>query len=124
MSDDTGTNQHPAHGQLGYLQLPAIELAATASFYREVFGWSVDAERGGFEAPALIGQFTTDLAAADGGGPMLWLCVDRLDDSLARVTAAGGQVDGDPVLDNGERWLAEIRDVSGNRLGIVAPVED
>jgi predicted enzyme related to lactoylglutathione lyase len=38
------------------------------------------------------------------------------------VTANGGTVRGRPQLDNGERWLTEIEDPAGNRLGVVVPV--
>jgi catechol 2,3-dioxygenase-like lactoylglutathione lyase family enzyme len=38
------------------------------------------------------------------------------------VVSAGGAVPGRPYLDNGERWLAEVDDPAGNRIGIVVPV--
>lgn len=112
---------HPTLGQLGYLQLPARDLATSAAFYAEVFGWSVDAAGGGFTAPGLIGQLTTELAVA-AGGPVAWLCVDRLYPTLSQVGAHGGRVHARPWLDGGERWLAEVDDPAGNRIGIVAPV--
>lgn len=37
------------------------------------------------------------------------------------MQAAGGRVRGRPQPDDGERWLAEIDDPSGNRIGVVAP---
>ena len=52
---------------------------------------------------------------------MPWFVVDDLFPTLTRVTESGGTVRGDPVLDQGERWLVEIEDPSGNRLGLVAP---
>jgi predicted enzyme related to lactoylglutathione lyase len=38
------------------------------------------------------------------------------------VTDHGGRVHGRPELDGGERWLVEVDDPAGNRVGIVAPV--
>jgi predicted enzyme related to lactoylglutathione lyase len=114
--------QHPAHGQLGYLQLPATDLARSAAFYQGVFGWEGELEFGSFQAPGLIGQWTTDLAPAAGAGPVLWLCVDDLWDALRDVVSHGGVVHGSPTLDQGERWLVEADDPAGNRIGLVAPV--
>jgi predicted enzyme related to lactoylglutathione lyase len=48
--------QHPPHGQIGYLQLPAQDVARSAAFYQTVFGWSADLGHGSFEAPGMIGQ--------------------------------------------------------------------
>jgi predicted enzyme related to lactoylglutathione lyase len=119
---DSGPPAHPTPGQLGYLQVPALDVARSAEFYRAVFGWSVDPAHGSFQAPGLFGQWTTEVAPAAGSGPILWLCVDQVGSALHGVSAAGGLVRGKPWLDGGERWLAEIDDPAGNRIGIVAPV--
>ncbi|HEU5475831.1 MAG TPA: VOC family protein [Actinophytocola sp.] len=114
--------KHPSHGQIGYLQLPATDIARSAAFYESVFGWVADHTLGGFEAPGMIGQLTTELGPAGAGGPVLWICVDDLYPALRRAIAAGGAVRDRPRLDGGERWLAEIDDPAGNRIGLVAPV--
>ena len=104
------------HGQIGYLQLPAVDVERSARFYESVFGWSVDEQHAGFEAPGLIGQWTTDSA------PVAWIRVDHLYPALRRAVAEGGMVRKPPWLDGGERWLAELDDPAGNRIGVVAPV--
>ena len=40
MNDDDRSAQGPPtpHGQIGYLQLPAVDLARSAAFYETVFG--------------------------------------------------------------------------------------
>jgi predicted enzyme related to lactoylglutathione lyase len=115
------TVAHPARGQIGYLQIPVSDLARSAAFYENAFGWEVDADGGGFSAPGMIGQLTTDLPVG-AGGPVAWVCVDDLYPTLARITDHGGRVRGRPGLDCGERWLVEVDDPAGNRIGIVAPV--
>jgi predicted enzyme related to lactoylglutathione lyase len=120
-TDDRPRSQHPPQGQIGYLQLPALDVARSAAFYREVFGWSVELTHGSFEAPGMIGQWTTERVAAAAGGPVVWICADQLWPTLQRVVDCGGKVVGRPQLDGGERWLVEIDDPAGNRIGVVVP---
>ncbi len=112
---------HPDRGALGYLQLPTTDLAASIAFYDAVLGWRGEPEHASFEAPGLIGQWTTDLPPAAGSGPVPWFTVDDLYPTLERVGDHGGTVRGAPVLDQGTRWLVEVEDPSGNRIGLVAP---
>ena len=115
------------HGQIDYVQLPARDIARSATFYERVFDWSIDATSGSFEAPGMIGQFTTEQAPAATGGPVLWISADSLDHALNRVVANGGTVHGRPQLDGGERWLIEIDDqgatasASWSRLAQLSP---
>jgi predicted enzyme related to lactoylglutathione lyase len=117
-----GDRNGPAHGQIEYLQLPAVDIERSAAFYERVFGWSIDRRSGSFEAPGMIGQLTTDAAPVTIGGPVLWISASSLYRALRHVEANGGTVCGHPQLDSGERWLAEIEDPAGNRIGIVVPV--
>ena len=110
----------PTRGALGYLQLPTTDVAASIAFYEAVLGWRGEPEHASFEAPGLIGQWTTDLEPHS-SGPVLWFTVEDLYPTLTRVTEHGGTVRGDPALDQGDRWLVEVDDPSGNRLGLVAP---
>jgi predicted enzyme related to lactoylglutathione lyase len=110
------------HGKIDYVQLPARDLARSAAFYEKVFGWSVDPTSGSFEAPGVIGQFTTEPAPAAAGGPVLWISADSLYHALEGVVGNGGTVHGRPQLDGGERWLVEIDDPAGNRIGVVVQV--
>jgi predicted enzyme related to lactoylglutathione lyase len=114
--------QFPPHGQIGYLQLPATDIARSAAFYETVFGWSVDLEHGSFEAPGLIGQWTTERQPSQEGGPVAWICADELWATLENAVACGGTVRGQPYLDTGERWLADLDDPAGTRIGVVVPV--
>jgi predicted enzyme related to lactoylglutathione lyase len=120
-NDHRVSAQHPPHGQIGYLQLPALDVARSAAFYAAVFGWSVDSVHGSFEAPGMIGQWTTDRVPASTGGPVVWICADDLAPTLGRAVANGAKVLGPPQLDNGERWLVELDDPAGNRIGVVVP---
>ena len=109
-------------GHIDYLQLPASDIPQSATFYQSVFGWSVDPSSGSFEAPGMIGQLTDEILPAAAGGPVVWISAESLDRALRRVEDSRGRVHGRPQLDGGERWLVEIDDPAGNRIGIVVPV--
>jgi len=118
-SEQSSSEQQLPHGQIGYLQLPALDVKVSAEFYESVFEWSVDRDHGSLEAPGMIGQLTTDLAPATAGGPIIWIWADDLRTVQHKVAGSGGTVRGRPQLDGGERWLIEIDDPAGNRIGVV-----
>jgi uncharacterized protein len=105
------------HGQICYLQMPALDLMKSAEFYEKVFGWQIERPYPSFESPGLIGQWVTDRAPAPDAGALIWINVQNIDQTLASVRASGGEVIEPPSAD-GPRWLATIRDPAGNVLGI------
>jgi predicted enzyme related to lactoylglutathione lyase len=105
-------------GQICYLQIPALDLMKAAEFYEKVFGWRIERPYPSFESPGLIGQWVTDRAPAPNAGPLIWINVSRIDDTLESVRASGCEVI-EPPSPDGPRWLATIRDPAGNVLGIV-----
>ena len=105
------------HGEICYLQIPALDLMRSAAFYEIIFRWKIERPYPSFEAPGLIGQWVNDRAPAPDAGPLLWINVDRIDDILELVRTNGGEVIEAPSPD-GPRWLATIRDPAGNVLGI------
>jgi predicted enzyme related to lactoylglutathione lyase len=105
------------HGQVCYLQVPALELIESAAFYEKIFGWQIERNSPSFEAPGLIGQWVTDRAPARDTGVLIWINVVGIDAVLESVRASGGEVI-EPPSPDGPRWLATIRDPAGNVLGI------
>jgi predicted enzyme related to lactoylglutathione lyase len=120
--DGSPAGPHPVRGQVVYLQLPAVDIAASAAFYEAVFGWSVDCDRGRFESPGIIGEWTTDLQPAGDAGPVVWILAEQLSPVLQRIDANGGNVRGRPEPDGGERYLVECEDPAGNRIGVAVPI--
>ena len=49
-----------AHGQLCYLQIPALDTMESAAFYEKIFGWKIERPYPSFEAPGLIGQWVNN----------------------------------------------------------------
>lgn len=106
------------HGQLCYLQLPAVSSTRAAAFYQAVFGWHIEAHYPDFEAPGLIGQWVQGRPPARDAGPMLWLQVADMDETLNRVTSHGGEILEPPSPDGPMRTLATIIDPEGNPIGL------
>lgn len=103
------------HGELSYLEIPAKDIATSAAFYTDILGWSFVPEwPGSFDSPGgLIGALVTSTSVASDGGPVLWLFVRDIEDTLRRVPDAGGRI----VLGTaaeGPRLLAKVADPAGN----------
>ncbi len=77
------------HGQLCYLQIPALDIGTSARFYERVFGWRVEPPEAGFEAPGMIGQWVTDRPPAPDSGPIGWLHVADVRRTLSEAEQAG-----------------------------------
>jgi uncharacterized glyoxalase superfamily protein PhnB/catechol 2,3-dioxygenase-like lactoylglutathione lyase family enzyme len=107
---------HP--GQLVYLQIPALDITTSARFYERIFGWTVDPPESGFEAPGLIGQWITDRPPARDAGPVGWIHVADIRQTLEQARTAGATVKDEPQPD-GPRLLASFTDPAGNLVGIV-----
>jgi predicted enzyme related to lactoylglutathione lyase len=105
------------HGQLCYLQIPALDVMESATSYEQVFGWRIERPYPSFEAPGLIGQWFTDRPPAPEGGLLAWISVHDIDETVEAVRANGGEIVAHPASD-GPRWLATIRDPAGNVIGI------
>ena len=97
------------HGQVCYLQLPAADRNRAAAFYQAVFGWQTEAHHPDFEAPGLIGP---------NAGPVLWLAVADMNETLEQVTRHGGRILEPAAPDGPTRTLATIADSEGNPIGL------
>ncbi len=87
----------PEHEKINYVEYPAKDLEATKSFFQTAFGWSfVDygPDYAAFSGQGLDGGFfKSDMAvSASTGSALVVFYSERLEDTLAKVTAAGGQI--------------------------------
>ena len=117
------------HGQVCYLQMPAVDAARAAAFYEAVFGWQTEHPYQDFESPGpighgLIGQWVPGRPAAPDAGPMIWIHVADLDRTLASVVAHGGEIIDPPSPDGPTRTLATILDPEGNSIGLASHTND
>jgi predicted enzyme related to lactoylglutathione lyase len=65
----------------------------------------------------VIGHFVPGLEVAGEGGFRPYVYVERVDETLAKAGAHGGEVVTPPYPEGG-LWVAAIRDPAGNVLGV------
>ena len=110
------------HGKIRYIFMPSQDPEKSGAFYRDVFGWSTRTDgEGGLSFDDSTGQvsgtWVTERPAASEHNLEVHIMVDDLDDTIAAIRAAGGQVDDADIHSEGERW-GVFTDLDGNRLGI------
>ena len=109
------------HGRLAYVQIPALDVNASAAFYKDIFGWQV---RPGSAAHLSFTDATGDVIGAfvagrpiTEPGVILYIYVHGLDATLEKMKAAGSVVVREPYPE-GDIWVATLRDPAGNVIGI------
>ena len=110
------------HGHVSYLEIPAVNIEESASFYEGVLGWSIQRRAPGncsFDdgSGALIGKWVTCNAPSRDPGLLPYIYVDGIDAVAQRVVALGGQIL-KPPYPEGNLWVATFRDPAGNVMGI------
>lgn len=112
---------------ISYLHLPARSIAVSAAFYRDAFGWRLS---GAPEDPSfsdgtghVIGRWVTNQAVVGEAGQRAYIYVANVDDTLAMVTALGGQVV-IPPYPEGTLKVALFADPAGNVLGVWQETSD
>lgn len=106
---------------MSYLRIPAPDSRRSASFYADVFGWTVDTDR---DNPSfadgtghVIGHFMSDLPVAGDAGVRPYVYVDDVNDTLDRALS-GGATPATAPYPEGNLTVATFRDPAGNEIGI------
>jgi predicted enzyme related to lactoylglutathione lyase len=109
-------------GKICYLELPAVDPAASADFYNRVFGWSLRRRGDGAIAfddtvGGVSGTFVTGREPAGAPGAVLYVMVADARVACAAVMEAGGRIvhESPPDFPEVFAWFA---DPVGNVLGI------
>jgi predicted enzyme related to lactoylglutathione lyase len=108
--------------RLVYVEIPAIDPAAAASFYAAVLGWHVEIRPGGdarfeHELSHVIGRWITGRAITSEPGMQPLFYVDDVAQAVSNVAGNGGEVIAAPSR-TGDVIVARLRDPSGNAIGI------
>jgi predicted enzyme related to lactoylglutathione lyase len=112
---------HYATGKICYLEMPASDVATSASFYQKTFGWTIN-ERGdgttSFDDTVgqVSGAFVHDVPPNQ-PGIVISIMVADMTASIAAVEANGGVIT-QPVGKDLPEITARFRDPAGNIMGL------
>ena len=114
----------PAHEKINYVEYPCRDLDATKTFFRKVFAWTFEdygPDYAAFADQGLDGGFyRSELAANTSiGSALIVFYSDRLEETQAKVEAAGGKIL-KPIFSfpGGRRF--EFTEPSGNQFAVWA----
>jgi predicted enzyme related to lactoylglutathione lyase len=122
-----------------HFELPYDDRERIARFYRSAFGWELQMlgeEMGNYVLATTANRDVKagEPAGAIGGGffprkadwpaqyPSVVIAVERLESSMDKVVAAGGQVLGEPMDIPGVGRYVAFYDTEGSRLGMLQPL--
>ena len=122
-SKETGVGARLArNGGLSYLEIPAIDARQSAIFYEKVLGWNLhgrDTDDPRFKDATghLVGRWVVGPAISREPGLLPYIYVARIDVTVDRVVAHGGEMVKLPYAE-GNLWVATFRDPAGNVIGL------
>lgn len=120
-----GVNQVPptiGNGKICYIEIPATDVARSAEFYKQAFGWSIRTRGDGATAfddgvGEVSGAWVLGRPPAATPGLMVYIMVDSVAAAIDKVIAAGGVIV-QPIGADAPEITARFRDPAGNVLGL------
>ena len=119
-----GEGQRPtlANGKVCYIEMPALDVAASASFYQAVFDWHVRTRGDGsiaFDdgAGEVSGTWVLARKPATEPGLLVYIMVDSVDATIDAIVRHGGTIV-QPVGKDAPEITARFSDPAGNVIGL------
>ena len=117
-------NQRPTlgNGKICYIEIPAIDINTSASFYKAVFGWQIR-QRGdghfafGDAVGQVSGTWVLGRKPSTEPGLLIYIMVDSVAAAVDAVIASGGKIVQSIGIDSPE-ITARFSDPAGNVLGL------
>jgi predicted enzyme related to lactoylglutathione lyase len=110
------------NGKVCYLEIPAIDIDRSVSFYRNVFGWQVRKRGDGSVAfddgvGEVSGTWVTGRPASTAPGLLIYIMVDSVAATADSVVANGGRIV-QPIGMDAPEITARFSDPAGNVIGL------
>jgi predicted enzyme related to lactoylglutathione lyase len=111
-----------ANGKVCYIEMPALDISRSASFYKEVFGWRIRQRNDGSIAfddtvGEVSGTWVLGRKAATEPGLLIYIMVDNIATAVETVIANGGKIV-QPVGMDAPELTARFSDPAGNVIGL------
>jgi uncharacterized protein len=111
-----------ANGKICYVEIPAIDVETSATFYEAVFGWRLRKRGDGATAfddttGEVSGTWVPGRPPASEPGLLLYVMVDDAEATVEAITAHGGEIV-QPIGGDAPEITARFRDPGGNVIGI------
>jgi hypothetical protein len=110
------------NGKICYIEIPATDIARSAEFYKQCFGWNIRTRSHGNVAfddgvGQVSGAWVLGRPPAAQPGLMVYIMVDSVAASVDAVIAAGGEIL-QPIGADAPEITARFRDPAGNVIGL------
>jgi predicted enzyme related to lactoylglutathione lyase len=110
------------NGKVCYVEIPAIDIDASASFYKKVFGWQTRQRGDGsiaFDdtAGGVSGTWVLGRKAATKPGLLVYIMVDSVAATIEAVITNGGKIV-QPIGKDAPEITARFSDPAGNIFGL------
>jgi uncharacterized protein len=110
------------NGKICYVEMPAIDIASSASFYKKVFGWNVRQRGDGATAfddtvNQVSGAWVLNRKPMSEVGLLFYIMVDNIQTTIEKLVAHGGTVI-QPVGMDAPEITARFTDPAGNIVGL------
>lgn len=110
------------HGKVCYIEIPAVDIERSASFYSSVFGWTLRKRGDGRTAfddgiGNVSGTWVLGRPPAGEPGLLIYIMVDSVAEATGAVVAHGGEIVR-PIGVDAPEVTARFRDPGGNVIGL------
>jgi predicted enzyme related to lactoylglutathione lyase len=111
-----------ANGKICYLEIPAVDIQASSSFYDQCFGWTIRADNSGHTSfddtiNEVSGMWVTGTPAMKDPGIIISIMVDDASATSQLIRNHGGEIVKERVMSSGE-IIVHFRDPAGNFFGL------
>lgn len=117
-------NKQPTYrnGKLCYIEIPAVDVNVSSSFYKETFGWNIRRRDDGATSfddtvSEVSGTWVVGRSPSTELGILTYIMVDDINKSMEAVIANGGTII-QPVGKNAPEITARFTDPAGNVFGL------
>jgi uncharacterized protein len=111
-----------ANGKICYIDIPAVDIARSADFYAQVFGWEIRKRGDGSTAFSdtvgqVSGTWSVGRSPASQPGLLIYVMVEDVEATIKAIVANGGEIV-QPIGGDAPEITARFSDPAGNVIGI------